>query len=665
MDSLATSTTDGDLCEFTPLSEAQIRGIFERLAGARVTVLGDYCLDVYWFVDSSRSEESLETGLMTNPVREQRYSLGGAGNVVNNLIAAGCRSVHALGVVGDDPWGRELIRLLGELGVDTEGMITQEQLWATLAYTKPHLEKMETNRFDFGNFNALSPDVACALLECCRIRIPATDVVIVNQQVRQGIHTEVFREGLTALMREHQDRIFIVDSRHYSDSYSGACMKINDHEAARLSGIPRQPEEMVLREETLSSARTLFARFRKPVFVTRGSRGIVVADHDGLCEIPGIQILGQTDTVGAGDSALAGISLALAVGCSPIEAAQLGNFVAGVTVQKLNQTGTASPGEILTIGCEQAYVYRPELAEDPRRAHYLDDTEFEVIRDLPSGLRITHAIFDHDGTISTLRQGWHLVMEPMMIRAILGPQYQSADESLYHRVVETVRKYIDDSTGIQTLVQMQGLVEMVHESGCVPEGEILDEFGYKAIYNEALLKMVRDRAAKLKRGELSVEDFVIKNAVTLLERLSRAGVRLYLASGTDREDVLEEAAALGYAHLFEGRIYGSVGDVRKEAKRIVLDRILADIGPEVVHHLVTFGDGPVEIRETHKRGGFTVGVAGDEIRRYGLDASKRARLIRAGADLIVPDFSQIDPLLQLLGVNREQAPIAVSRTTGG
>ncbi len=127
---------------------------------------------------------------------------------------------------------------------------------------------------------------------------------------------------------------------------------------------------------------------------------------------------------------------------------------------------------------------------------------------------------------------------------------------------------------------------------------------------------------------------------------------MYLASGTDRQDVIQEATALGYAHLFAGCIYGSVGDVRKEAKRIVLDRLLADIGPEVVNHLVTFGDGPVEIRETHKRGGFTVGVAGDEIRRYGLDASKRARLIRAGADVIIPDYSQIEQLLPLLGLER-------------
>lgn len=650
MDNLSTSATDRNLRNFTPLSRETVAAILERISSSRIAVLGDYCLDIYWFVDAARSEKSLETGLPTHPVREQRHSLGGAGNVVHNLVAAGCRNVRALGVAGNDPWGRELIRLLGLLGVNTEDILIQEQNWSTLAYNKPYIERKESSRFDFGNFNELSHDTTGALLQRCRDQIPKADVVILNQQVRQGIHTMEFREGLAELMKESGDRTFIVDSRHFSDSYTGAHMKINDHEAARLCGVLRSPEEMVLREETLSAARTLYSRFQRPVFVTRGSRGIVVADQDGLCEIPGIQVLGPVDTVGAGDSALAGISLALAAGCDTLEAAQFGNFLAGVTIQKLDQTGTASPGEILSIVSEQAYVYRPELAEDPRRARYLADTEFEVTRDLPSPLRITHAIFDHDGTISTLRQGWHLVMEPMMIRAILGPRYHSADESLYRRVVETVRKFIDDSTGIQTLGQMQGLVEMVHEFGCVPEQEILDEVGYKAIYNDALMRMVRNRVTKLRRGELSVEDFVIKNAVALLERLHRAGIRMYLASGTDQEDLLDEAGALGYAHLFEGGIHGSVGDIRKEAKRIVIDRILGDIGTEGACQMAAFGDGPVEIRETHKRGGFTIGVAGDEIRRYGLDASKRARLIRAGADMIIPDYSQIDRLLHLIGI---------------
>lgn len=66
--------------------------------------------------------------------------------------------------------------------------------------------------------------------------------------------------------------------------------------------------------------------------------------------------------------------------------------------------------------------------------------------------------------------------------------------------------------------------------------------------------------------------------------------------------------------------------------------------------IVTFGDGPVEIRETHKRGGITVGIASDELRRYGLNHVKRTRLIKAEAGMVVPDFSQSDKLLQLLNI---------------
>ena len=146
-------------------------------------------------------------------------------------------------------------------------------------------------------------------------------------------------------------------------------------------------------------------------------------------------------------------------------------------------------------------------------------------------------------------------------------------------------------------------------------------------------------------------DFTVKKAPELLQRLHDAGVKLYLASGTDEQDVVAEAETLGYAGLFEGRIYGAVGDVTVEAKRVVLDRILRDIGAENVAQMVAFGDGPVEMRETRKRGGLTVGVASDELRRYGLNPGKRSRLIRAGADIVVPDFSQLDALLGLLGVS--------------
>lgn len=635
---------------FRPMDDSDLRGILARIGKARVAVLGDYCLDVYWFIETARREPSLETGLLTWPVRDHTYALGGAGNVVSNVRALGCRQVYALGVVGDDPWGRELVHLLNDLEVNTDDMLVQCEEWATLAYTKPHMDREESNRFDFGNFNRLARSTGQALLDRLRRRLASVDVVIVNQQVPEGVQTEAFRAGLGALMRDAPDTVFLVDSRHFSESYVGAWLKINDHEAARLCGVTRDASALVLREEAGRAASELYTRFGKPVVVTRGDRGMVVHDDRGLCEIPGIQVMGSVDTVGAGDTVVAGIGCALSAGCDAPTAAMVGNMAAVVTIQKLRQTGTASPGEVMEVGREQNYVYRPELAEDPRRAHMVEGTEFEQVVPLPQALDIRHAIFDHDGTVSTLREGWERVMEPMMVKAVLGEQYASADESLYHRVVARVRDFIDKSTGVQTLVQMQGLEDMVREVGVVADGDVLDAEGYKKVYNDALMRMVRARLLKLDRGELAVDDFVIKNAVAFLKRLHKAGVRLYLASGTDQEDVLAEARGLGYADLFTGGIYGSVGDIARDAKRVVLERIMGDIGKNAVKQVVTFGDGPVEIRETHRRGGISVGLATDEIRRFGLNQSKRSRLIRAGADLIVPDFSQLQALLRHLGL---------------
>jgi len=159
---------------------------------------------------------------------------------------------------------------------------------------------------------------------------------------------------------------------------------------------------------------------------------------------------------------------------------------------------------------------------------------------------------------------------------------------------------------------------------------------------------VNERVTKLKKGELDVMDFTIKGAVDFLNALHRKGVRLYLASGTDQEDVERESDILGYRSLFENHIYGAIGDSTKEAKRMVLERILGEIGHRGPEEILTIGDGPVEIRETHKKGGYTIGVASNEIRRYGIVLSKRRRLIEAGADLIIPDFCQRERLLPLL-----------------
>ena len=632
------------------MEKKKLEQVLNDIARVKIAIVGDFCLDAYWFIDESKSEISIETGRMTRPVCMQKYSLGGASNVANNLSALGVGNIYAFGVTGVDPFATEMKKIMENVGIHTEYLLAQETEWATHVFAKPYVGDNEESRIDFGNFNQLADTKADELLQKLSELIPSMDVIIINEQVLVGIHTPYFRENLLKLIRKFPEKIWITDSRHYNEQYDGTLRKMNDSEAAILCGMKKDTAETVTYDEVCCAAEALFKRFGKPLFITRGSSGSLVIDEKGIEDIPGLMILARVDTVGAGDSYLAGVAATLAAGYDMKTAACMGSYVAGVTVQKLFQTGTATPEEILKIGINPDYIYAPDLAENIRQANYLPDSEIEIINEWKEKLNIKYAIFDHDGTVSTLREGWEHIMAPMMIKAILGEKYKDAGIDVYKKVEERVNDYIDKTTGIQTLVQMQGLLDLIREFGFVPEEKILDEFSYKEIYNNELLKMVRVRERKFVNGELSIDDLTIKNALSFLKKLHDAGIQLYLASGTDEEDVKAEARTLGYDHLFGGGIYGAVGDVTVEAKRIVLNRILDKIGSDASTQIITFGDGPVEIRETRKRGGLTVGLATNELRRYELNSKKRTRLIKAGADIVIPDFSQYLKLIELLNI---------------
>lgn len=630
------------------MKPGQLEKILTSIKNARIAVVGDFCLDAYWFFDESKSEISVETGLATHPVRQQAYSPGGAGNVANNLAAIEIKEVLAFGVIGNDPFGAEMITILNRLGINTDNLIVQKKDWSTHVYIKPYSGDNEQNRIDFGNFNKLSRKKADELISRLEKSMADIDLVILNQQVLSGINTGYFRQKLTGVIQKFHEKIFIADSRNFSDLYHGAYRKMNDSEAFRLCGIEKGPDETSSVAEVKNAASILFKRYGKPVFITCGSKGSVVTDSRGIHEIPGLMILSKTDPVGAGDSYLAGAAAALAAGYPPETAAELGTFVAGVTIQKLFQTGTASPEEILQIGSYPDFIYNPDLAENHTMAKYHQKTEIEIIRPPAGKPDIRYAIFDNDGTISTLREGWEHIMAPVMEKAIMGARYKDAGESLHRKVRTRVNEFISQTTGIQTLAQMKMLLSIIREFGIVPENEILSESEYKEMYNNELMKMVKSREEKLKRGELTAGDLTIKNSVEFIKILYDKGIKLFLTSGTDVEDVVREAGLLGYARFFEGRIFGAVGDVKKEAKRIVLNSLLSKI--DDASTVITFGDGPVEIRETHKRGGITVGVASDEIRRFGLNQAKRTRLVKAGAGFIIPDFTQAKELFKLLNI---------------
>jgi rfaE bifunctional protein kinase chain/domain len=623
---------------------AEIPELLQRMKSAKLTVFGDFCVDAYWELCGKAEENSIETGLAVRHVKEQRYSLGGAGSVLANLIDMGVGCVRAVGLSGNDIFGESLRTLLSERGADTSGFITDPE-WTTMVYAKPCFGDREDSRIDFGAFNVIRPELQDALLQKLSAAAAQSDVVILNQQVPAGLSTPDTIRRINAIIAAHPKCLFFADARHHARDYRGATLKLNIREA--VGYLRKQGADLFSDRSAREFALHISGLTGKPAFLTRGELGLVIAVNDEAILIPGLQVIEQTDAVGAGDAVVAALAAGLAVGASPVLAGVLANISAMITVRKLKSTGTASVAEILKETKELNYVFRPELANSPRQAQYIPGTEIEITHSLPVGLAIKHCIFDHDGTLSVLREGWEQIMEPMMLRAILGAQHDRVGNELFERVRESVKQFIDRTTGIQTLVQMKGLVDLVRQSGFVPEAEILDEHGYKHIYNLELLKMVKARVEKLNRGELNVRDFQIKNADEFLRALHERGVKLYLASGTDEADVIAEADAMGYADLFEGRIFGAVGDINVEAKKMVLERIIRE-NNLAGHEFATFGDGPVELRETQRRGGLCIGVASDELRRFGLNLSKRKRLIRAGADLIVPDFGQFHALLKAL-----------------
>jgi rfaE bifunctional protein kinase chain/domain len=624
--------------------------ILKKIKDVKILLYGDFCLDSYWMLDPRGSEISVETGLQALAAGNQKYSLGGASNVAANLAALQPKQIKITGVAGNDIFGREMISQLNGIGVDTSGLVIQKENFETYVFCKLILEGNEQPRIDFGVYNKRSKETDDGILENLKMNIDEADIIILNQQVPGSITNIEFVDGLNKIIKDHPEKIFIVDSRHHAGDFQNVSLKTNEVEAALLTGIKANYTDVFNVNDVKKFAKGLYEKHKKPCFISRGKYGILACNEKGIHEIGGLQFLKKLDTVGAGDTALSAIACALAARINVQQAIEFANFAAGVTVQKLYQTGTASPEEILSVCTDPNYIFQPELAEDIRAAKYYNDSEIELCYENMSFIekgKIKHAVFDHDGTISVLREGWELVMEPMMIKAILGDKYKDADEHIYNRIVQRVRDYIDKSTGIQTIEQMEGLIDIIQEFNIVPKNKILDKFGYKEIYNDALMEMVTKRVEKLNNKELDVHDFEVKGAIDLLHYLSEKGIKLYLASGTDKDDVIAEAKAMGYAHLFNGGIYGAIGDVSKFSKKMVMEKIIKDNNLNGTE-LLTFGDGPVEMRECRKVGGVAIGIASDEIRRHGLSVEKRTRLIKAGAQIIIPDLSQRNYLYEIL-----------------
>lgn len=271
--------------------------------------------------------------------------------------------------------------------------------------------------------------------------------------------------------------------------------------------------------------------------------------------------------------------------------------------------------------------------------HILNGTAIEIHREIDIG-NIGHVVFDFDGTISLIRDGWQNVMVPMMVDFLQTETDTTEPRSALEAIVVA---FVDRLTGKQTIYQMMQLGEEIAKRGGTPQ----EPLAYKDAYNRRLLPVVEERIAGLAAGTLSAEPLRVPMSLEFLRSLREMGIICYLASGTDVEFVRNEAALLGVADFFNGGIFGALREYQKFSKAMVIQKILTDFGLRGSELLIV-GDGYVEIENAKAVGAIAVGVASVEDNVYNMNADKRERLIRAGADIIIPDFRDGARLLDYL-----------------
>jgi rfaE bifunctional protein kinase chain/domain len=316
----------------------QILAAFPRYSAL---VVGDICLDRWCTYDPATSEPSRETGIPRIGVVSTETTPGAGGTVASNLAALGIGRIAVLGAVGDDGFGYELKRALQLRGIAPGLLVTAPDL-PTFTYTKllnAQNGEEDQPRVDFIYTRPLPTAIEDELIERLRAHAPEYDVILVSDQAETsqgGVVTARVRDALAGIAADNPKKIVWVDSRLRSHLFRGVILKPNQQEAVAACAT------VLGRTDYQAFRRHADARF---LFITQGSRGVIVVDDDGEHLVPTAASEKPVDICGAGDSFSAGASVALAATGDATAAARFGNLVASITIMKKG-TGTASPNEV-------------------------------------------------------------------------------------------------------------------------------------------------------------------------------------------------------------------------------------------------------------------------------------------------------------------------------
>ena len=329
------------------MNAARFETITRQYSKLRVAVIGDFCLDRYLEIDPSKTETSIETGLPVFNVVKVRAQPGGAGTVLNNLVALGVGAIFPVGFAGEDGEGYELRRALGLLPGVRLDYFLQTSARRTFTYCKPLVIEgakppRELNRLDQKNWTPTPAAIVEQLSANVIAVAEMTDaLVLLGQEDQQatGVLTPQVLAALERIARSKPKQLILADSRRGLCDFPPALFKMNAAELSALTGIPKSAGL----PEIATAAARLANKNRQPVFVTLSERGMLGASPDGQTEhLPALPLRGEIDVVGAGDAVSANLVAALSCGAAIREALELANAAGSIVIHQLGTTGTAS-----------------------------------------------------------------------------------------------------------------------------------------------------------------------------------------------------------------------------------------------------------------------------------------------------------------------------------
>jgi D-beta-D-heptose 7-phosphate kinase/D-beta-D-heptose 1-phosphate adenosyltransferase len=311
------------------------RTLFERANGRKILVVGDLMIDEWIWGTVTRI--SPEAPVPVVAVADHSFTLGGAGNVANNLRALRASVIFA-GIVGSDAFADQIRTLLRNEDVDDAGVFAGADR-PTTRKTRVVAHNQQVVRADWESTSELEAGDRGRLVEFVRERAPRCDAVILSDYAKGLFSRELVEAALTC-------PLVLADPKPQNIGlFSGVtCVAPNSAEASAIAGTPIV-DDASLERAGVRLIELLDCRY---AIITRGEHGMALFGRAGeRLQIPSVART-VYDVSGAGDTVIAVLGLALAAGAPIEQAMQLANFAAGAVVAKLG-TATASPEEILAL----------------------------------------------------------------------------------------------------------------------------------------------------------------------------------------------------------------------------------------------------------------------------------------------------------------------------